>query len=280
MKGFLAAALAAVPDLVVTPRSRPVHLAFSYDEEIGCSGVWDLTSDLASRGLKADLCIVGEPTGMLPVVGHKSGRAYRCTVKGLEAHSSLTPYGVNAIEAAALLIAEIRGIGQDFAAGPHDDAFDVGHSTISVGMIEGGTGINIVPSHCSFVFEYRLLADENADAVFERVRRLAEDTLLPDMRSVHADSDISFERLYDYPAHKIAADHDAVKLVGGILGSNRAGKVAYGTEAGIFQLELGVPTVICGPGHIAVAHKPDEYVEQEQLDRCDRFLKELCSRHD
>lgn len=276
MKGFLASVLSIVPELVATPRSCPVHLAFSYDEEVGCVGVVDLIEDLAERKLAPDLCLVGEPTSMGLAIGHKSGRAYRCTITGLEAHSSLTPQGVNAIDAAAKLIVRIGDISRDLAQGPHDEDFDVGHGTISVGMIEGGTGINIVPNHCSFVFEYRLLHGQDADAVFEQVKQTAEG-LLPAMRGVHADSDIRFERIYNYPAHRIERDHPVVSQVGKILGSQHLGKVAFGTEAGLFQNALGVPTVICGPGQISVAHKPDEFVTQDQLDKSDRFLMDLCA---
>lgn len=277
MKGFLASALSIVPDIVAKPRSRPVHLAFSYDEEVGCAGVVDLLDDLAARKLTPDLCLVGEPTEMGLAIGHKSGRAYRCSVKGLEAHSSLTPQGVNAIDAAAKLILEIGDIGRGFAFGIQDDAFDVAHATISVGMIEGGTGINIVPNHCSFVFEYRLLYGQDPEAVFERVKRMADYDLLPGMRAVFEGSDIRFEKLYNYPAHRIESDHSIVGQVGNILGSQHLSKVAFGTEAGLFQNALGVPTVICGPGQISVAHKPDEFVTQIQLDKSDKFLRDLCA---
>jgi len=276
MKGFLACVLAVVPDLVARPRARPVHIAFSYDEEVGCTGVLELIDDLNSRGFSADMCLVGEPTGMELVIGHKSGRSYRCRVTGLEAHSSLAPRGVNAIETAARLIVGIGDIGRELALGLSDDDFDLPHATISTGMIDGGTGINIVPNHCSFVFEYRLLAGQDADAIFARVRSTA-DALEAEMRKIHPGSAITFEQLYDYPGHAIAPETLAVKKMIALSGSNRLAKVAYGTEAGLLQTGLGVPTVICGPGDIAVAHKPDEFVTPDQLRRCETLLKRLCA---
>ena len=276
MKGFLACVLAIVPELVAKPRTRPIHIAFSYDEEVGCTGVLELIDDLNERGFNADMCLVGEPTGMELVIGHKSGRSYRCLVTGLEAHSSLAPRGVNAIEMAARLIIGIGDIGRELAAGLRDEDFDLPHATISTGMIDGGTGINIVPNHCRFTFEYRLLPGQDADAVFVRVRAMA-DALQAEMRNVHPGSAIAFEQLYDYPCHAIAPQAPAVKRMIALSGSNRLAKVAYGTEAGLLQDGLEVPTVICGPGDIAVAHKPDEFVTIDQLRRCESLLKRLCA---
>lgn len=275
MKGFLACVLAIVPELVARPLKRPIHIAFSYDEEVGCTGVLDLIADLKERGLAADMCLVGEPTGMELVIGHKSGRSYRCRVHGLEAHSSLAPRAVNAIEYAARLISGISDIARELKGGLSDDDYDLPHATISTGMITGGTGINIVPHHCSFTFEYRLLPGQDANAIFARVSAMA-DTLLAEMREVHPASAITFEMVYDYPSHAIDAEAPAVKMMTALLGSNRLAKVAYGTEAGLLQEGLNVPTVICGPGDIAVAHKPDEFVTPDQLRRCEALLKRLC----
>jgi acetylornithine deacetylase len=276
MKGFLACVLAIVPDLVARPLRRPVHIAFSYDEEVGCTGVLDLIDDLKGSGLSADMCLVGEPTGMELVIGHKSGRSYRCRVMGLEAHSSLAPRAVNAIEYAARLITGISDIARELADDARDDDYDLPHATISTGLIEGGTGINIVPNRCSFTFEYRLLPGQQADAVFARIKALA-DALESEMRQVHKGAAITFEEIYDYPSHAIAAEATAVKTMTALLGSNRLAKVAYGTEAGLLQEGLGVPTVICGPGDIAVAHKPDEFVTPDQLRRCEDLLRRLCA---
>jgi len=275
MKGFLACVLAAVPELSRAGLERPVHIAFSYDEELGSIGVRHLTAALARRGARPALCLVGEPTGMGVVTGHKGGRSYGCTVTGAESHSSLAPHAVNAIEYAAELIGEIRRVGQELAAGPADAEFDVIHSTISTGLIEGGTAINIVPRSCSFTFEYRNLIDVDQDRIFSRIERFAREVLEPQMQKIALDAGISFEEIYDYPAHEIEADHPQVLLVKRLVQRNDHSKVAYGTEAGIFKRDLAVPTVICGPGSISNAHMPDEFVELDQLAACDAFIQQL-----
>ena len=275
MKGFIACVLSAVPAMVAQPLKRPLHFAFSHDEEIGCIGVRGLLADLQRTGPKAQACIVGEPTSMQAVIGHKGGRAYRCSVEGLSVHSSLAPQGVNAIEYAAALIGFIRTVGGELAQGPNDADFDLPHSTISVGLIEGGTAINIVPDRCSFVFEFRNLIATDQEMVFSSIRDYAETQLLPGMRSVQPDAAIRFEPIYTYPAHDISPDHPLVTQVKAMLGRNSHSKVAFGAEAGLFLSELGLPTLLCGPGAIAQAHRPDEYVEQAQLDACDAFIGKI-----
>lgn len=278
MKGFLACALAAVPKMIEAPLVRPIHLAFSHDEEIGCIGVRSLLSELAESGRKAEGCIVGEPTSMQAVIGHKGGRAYRCTVSGLSVHSSLAPLGVNAIRYAAELIGFIGTVADQLAAGPRDDDFDLPHSTISVGLIEGGTAINIVPNSCSFVFEFRNLIEVDQDEIFNMIRAHAEDVLLAEMKMTDAQAAIGFEPIYTYPAHAIAPDHPLVTEMKGILDRNSHSKVAFGAEAGLFLSEWALPTILCGPGAIAQAHRPDEYVDLSQLELCDRFLDRLIAR--
>jgi acetylornithine deacetylase len=275
MKGFDAAILALVPDLIEAKLDRPVHLALSYDEEIGCSGVVDMIRQLAARGEAPSACLVGEPTSMEVIVGHKGGRAYRCHVTGTEAHSSLAPQAVNAIDYAAEMIVFLRSLARDLAAGPSDAEYDIVHTTVSTGLISGGTAINIVPKDCSFVFEYRNLIDVDPDTIIERVRVFTDTVLLPEMRARAPEADIRFELIYDYPALAIDPSHPLVTRVKNVVGHNGHGKVAYGTEGGLFQRDLGVPTVVCGPGSISMAHKPDEYVAIEQLDRCDAMLRRL-----
>jgi acetylornithine deacetylase len=273
MKGFLASVLAAVPDFVAGPLPRPVHLAFSHDEEIGCVGVRSLLAELAEAGPRPAFCIVGEPTSMQVVTGHKGGRSYRCRFEGLAAHSSLAPQGVNAIEYAAELVLFLRGIGEGLAAGPQDADYDVTHSTLSVGLIQGGTAINIVPAACELTFEFRNLAEVDQEAIFRRIEGFALGELLTRMRARHPGAAIRFEQVFEYPAHAIPADDPLVTRMKHIVGPNDHSKVAFGTEAGLFLRELGLPTVVCGPGSIAVAHKPDEYVDRSQLAACDRFLR-------
>lgn len=279
MKGFLASALAAVPRMQDAHLRRPVHLALSYDEEIGCIGVRGLIDALRDRPVRPALCVVGEPTGMQVIVGHKGGRSYRCAVRGAEAHSSLAPRAVNAIEHAAELIAFIARLGREMAeTGPRDEAYDIVHSTISTGLIQGGTAINIVPGDCAFTFEYRTLPEDDADRIFARIEGFARDQVEPRMRAVDPQAGIGFEPVYEYPPLAIDPAHPGVALVKAAVGRNDDAKIAFGTEGGLFQRDLGIPTLVCGPGSIVQAHKPDEYVEAEQMVRCDAFLARLVER--
>jgi acetylornithine deacetylase len=278
MKGFIACVLAALPRMLEAPLARPIHFAFSHDEEIGCQGVRGMLAEIAEKGPRAEACIVGEPTSLQVVTGHKGGRAYRCTLDGLSVHSSLAPTGVNTIEYAARLIVFIRSIADRLAKGPQDADFDLPYSTISVGVIEGGSAVNIVPDRCSFIFEFRNLIEVDQEAIYQEIRHHALEVLLPRMREIHPGADIRFEPFYAYPAHAIAAEHPFVTEVKALVGRNSHSKVAYGAEAGLFLSELGLPTVLCGPGSITEAHRPDEYVEQSQLDACDAFLHRVIER--
>ncbi|WP_280823266.1 acetylornithine deacetylase [Pseudaminobacter soli (ex Li et al. 2025)] len=276
MKGFLASVLAAVPEISRRKLSRPVHIAMSYDEETGCIGVRPLITEIARLGCRPSACIVGEPTSMGVVTAHKGGRAYRCSFEGLEAHSSLSPRGVNAIQFAARLVAIIDELGETLALGPHDPDFDVGHSTISTNMIEGGSAINIVPRACSFEFEFRNTADIDPDVLFDRIQQHADEVLLPLMRRKHPGASIRFEQIYEYPAFEIQDGHPLVKQARDLTGCNSRQKVAFGTEAGLFQRDLALPTIVCGPGSIALAHRPDEYVTIADLGACDAFIRAMC----
>ncbi len=279
MKGFVAAALAAVPRMLAADLKTPFHLAFSFDEEVGCTGVRHLLAHVATLPVRPALCIVGEPTEMRPVIGHKGGRGYRCHVRGCEAHSSLAPQAVNAIEYAAELIVFIRGLAREMAeSGPVDADYDVVHSTISTGHIEGGTAVNIVPNACDFVFEYRHLAPVDPEAIFGAIEGHARAVLEPQMKAIDPQAGFGFEPVYEYPALDLAAEHPLATTVKALVGRNDHGKVAYGTEAGLFQRELGLPSIVCGPGSIVQAHKPDEWIAIEQLRRCDAFLDRLIAR--
>jgi acetylornithine deacetylase len=274
MKGFLAVVLSLLPEMARAPLDSPIHIAFSHDEEIGCIGVRSLIDWLKDQPMRDRLCIVGEPTDMKPVIGHKGGRAYRVTVTGSEAHSSLAPQAANAIDAAAEMIVFLRGLGNEMGAGPTDEAYDVPFGTLTCGMIRGGTAINIVPKHCEFVFEFRHLAGYDAERLIERAMGFAAE-VEGRMRSIAPEASILFEPIYAYPPLAIAPDHEAVQAVKVLASRNDDGKVAYGTEAGFFMNELGVPTVVCGPGSIVQAHRPDEYVALEQLALCETMLRRL-----
>ncbi|WP_414442072.1 acetylornithine deacetylase [Burkholderia sp. 22PA0106] len=275
MKGFIGAALALVPKMQSARLVKPIHFALSYDEEIGCAGAPLLLADLKERGLHPSGCIVGEPTSMRPIIAHKGINTYRCCVRGHAAHSSLTPKGLNAIEYAARLICHIRDIADEFRAnGPFDELYDVPFTTAQTSLIEGGNAINTVPAECRFSFEFRNLPTLDPDAIFAKIDTYARDTLLPKMRREHPDAAIEISRIAAAPG--LDADEQAAitQLVRALTADRSQRKVAYGTEAGLFA-NAGIPSIVCGPGNIEQAHKPNEYVELAQLDACDQFLRKF-----
>ncbi|MBW9104328.1 acetylornithine deacetylase [Paraburkholderia phenoliruptrix] len=275
MKGFLASVLAAVPTFVVRNLKMPVHLAFSYDEEVGCLGVRPMLEQLAQREHKPVLCLIGEPTLLKPVLGHKGKLAMRCCVKGAACHSAYAPYGVNAIQYAARLINHLDEIGEELAQpGFRDERFDPPYSTVQTGVIKGGRALNIVPAECEFDFEVRALPGFDANQVAQRLRSYAEAELLPKMRAVKADTDISMRSLSAYPGLATSPDSEAARLLALLSGSTEFGTVAFGTEGGLFE-QAGIPTVVCGPGSMDQGHKPDEYITSEQLRECDAMLLRL-----
>ncbi|MBH3311797.1 acetylornithine deacetylase [Pseudomonas mosselii] len=275
MKGFIASVLAAVPALLAQPLKLPVHLAFSYDEEVGCLGVRSMLAALAQRPHKPRLCLIGEPTELKPVLGHKGKLAMRCQVHGAACHSAYAPYGVNAIEYAARLIGKLGEIGDDLARPEyHDERFDPPFSTVQTGVIKGGRALNIVPAECEFDFEVRALPGFEAQVVADRLQDYAETQLLPRMRAVSGASDIRLRPLSAYPGLATPADSEAARLVALISGSSDFGTVAFGTEGGLFD-QAGIPTVVCGPGSMEQGHKPDEFVSLEQLQGCDAMLRRL-----
>ncbi|WLG93543.1 acetylornithine deacetylase [Pseudomonas sp. FP198] len=277
MKGYLASVLAAVPTFLSSPLRRPLHLAFSYDEEVGCLGVRSLLEVLPQRIPQPALCLIGEPTELQPVLGHKGKLAMRCHVRGAPCHSAYAPYGVNAIEQAARLIGRLGEIGAELAEpSRHDGRFDPAYSTVQVGVIQGGTALNIVPADCRFDFEVRALPDFAPQGVVEKLQDYAEQALLPRMRAVSADTAIRFEHLSAYPGLATAPDSEAARLIARLCGSEAFGTVAFGTEGGLFD-QAGIPTVVCGPGSMDQGHKPDEYVSVEQMAACDRLMDRLAN---
>jgi len=275
MKGFIAVALAAVPRMTTMELQRPVQLCLSYDEEVGCVGVRSLLAYLSENANKPYACIVGEPTGMEVVIAHKGKLSVRCEVKGHACHSSLAPTGVNAIETAARVINKLREMGEDKQLnGPHDSAFDVSHTTIQTGVIHGGSAVNIVPDRCAFDFECRNVPDDDPERVLSEVRDFAEKELAPGMRARARDSDFQWTGLAEFPGLNTPGDAPIVASALQWAGTNELRKVAFGSEAGLFQ-RIGVATVLCGPGSIEQAHRPDEYVTLEQLARCERFMNRM-----
>jgi acetylornithine deacetylase len=279
MKSFIALALALVPKLATRGLETPIHLAFSFEEEIGCIGVRRLIEKFKHMPVKPALCIVGEPTSMQVVLAHKGKRSYKACIHGLEAHSSLAPQGVNAIEYAAELIAFMKNVARRLGhEGPFDGDFDVPHTTIHVGVVAGGTALNIVPRECRFDFEIRHLPGQDPTSLFTEIRRYARETLEPDMRRIDPSTGIILEEVNEIPGLDTRADEDVVAFVKRLAGRNDHAKVSFGTEAGLFQQRAGIPTVICGPGSIEQAHKPDEYIALEQLDKGEAFMTRLMER--
>jgi len=274
MKSFIGVVLAKLPDFLAQPLKTPVHLALTYDEEVGCIGVRWLVAALKQRPVKPKLCIIGEPTLMQPVIAHKGSRRLRCHVHGHEAHSSLTHRGVNAVETAAELVAHLHGIARrKRSAGPFDPAFDPPYTTIQTGTIAGGTAVNIVPRECHFDFEMRYLPVDDPALIVAELKRYAT-TLLPEMHAVSADTGIDFEETNAVPALSAAEGDAVVQLALALSGANGTGKVSFATEGGLFQ-EGGIPTVICGPGSIEQAHKPNEFIALDQVRQCEAFLDRL-----
>jgi acetylornithine deacetylase len=275
MKSFIAVALALVPEFLARGLKTPVHLAFSYDEEVGCIGVRDLIARLKERPVRPAACIVGEPTSMKPVIAHKGKHSYRCRVHGLEAHSALAHQGVNAVEAGAEIVAYLKAMARRKRdAGPFDHGFSPPYTTVHTGVIHGGTALNIVPRECSFVFEFRHIPADDPALLYAEVRRYAETALVPEMRQVSAATGIDFEETTATPGLDMPPDDPLVHLAQALSGANDSGKVSFGAEAGLFQ-EAEIPTVLCGPGSIDVAHKPNEYVSLDQIRQCERFMRRL-----
>ena len=275
MKGFIACVLAAVPGLLAKPLRIPVHIALSYDEEVGCLGVRSLLAELEQRAIKPALCLIGEPTELKPVLGHKGKLAMRCDVHGAACHSAYAPQGVNAIEYAAELIGELGRIGSRLRAVELQDArFDPPFSTLQTGLISGGKALNIVPADCSFDFEIRTLPDQNAHDVARQLEQYARQQVVPQMQAINASSDIRFSQLSAYPGLATDARGEAAKLIAECCGSRDFTTVAFGTEGGLFDA-IGIATVVCGPGSMDQGHKPDEFISVEQLDGCDRMLERL-----
>ncbi|MEM7207804.1 MAG: acetylornithine deacetylase [Pseudomonadota bacterium] len=279
MKGFVACALASVPSMIEANLATPVHLAFSYDEEIGCIGVRTLIDMLQHQPVKPAMAIIGEPTSMQVVIGHKGKCAYEVEVVGANAHSAYTTEGVNAVIYAARLIQNIHDLQQRIIeSGTKDSDYRVPYTTLHVGTISGGTAANIVPAQCRFDFEIRYLPQDDPIAIVDDIKQFAADKLIPEMRTVFADVDIRVIQKNQYPGLFTAPDADVVNFVKSLVDDDSHGKVSFGTEGGLFSERLGVPAVVCGPGSILQAHRADEFVEIEQLDRCERMLSNLIER--
>ena len=277
MKGFDACVLAMVPEMVAADLKRPIHIAFTHDEETGMMGVKALLGEV-HRLVQARpiACFVGEPTSMQVVVAHKAKSVFNVVVRGKPGHSSLAPQGVNAIDYAADLVLKVRDYERRFEAeGPFDPLYDVGHSTAHTGTISGGTALNIVPERCEFIFEFRLLPGLSTEPYEAELRAYIRDELEPRMQAIDPATGIDLECVNALPGFDSAIDSEPVLLAKRFADRNDHSKVAYGTEAGLFVAKGGIPSVVIGPGSIEQAHAADEYVEIAQLDKCLGFIKRL-----
>lgn len=278
MKGFVAACLAAVPDFQAMTLRQPLHLFISYDEEVGCAGAVRLIEDMAESGLRPALCVVGEPTSMKPVLAHKGKLNLNVSIKGKPGHSSEPGKGVNAIYAAARAIDWARLEAERLAAeGPFEEGFDPPHTTIHVGTVQGGTILNIIPEHAEYTMEWRVIPGDSPYAHMRRMQAWIAETIEPAMKAIDPACGFSYAIELEMPGMGLPPDHELATIVKQVAGSNSAGKVAYGTEGGFYQ-EAGIPTIVCGPGDIAQAHQPDEWIAEDQLALCDRFIRRMAER--
>ena len=276
MKGFIAIVLSRVSAMVEKKLKKPIHLAFSYDEEIGCVGVHSLLDLIKKKSINPEFCIVGEPTSMEMVIGHKGKHAYDVKVDGLSCHSGQAPYGVNAINYASKLINYIEEINKEKSIkGPFDNDYEIPYSTLHTGLIKGGTILNIVPKLCQFEFEIRHLAEDDPLEIIQRIKQYTEELLIKEMHNISSTTNIEINEKINYPGLNISESIPPVKQVKELLGKSSHKKVVFGTEGGLFKRELNLPTIICGPGSIDQAHKPDEFISIQQIEKGGTFIDKL-----
>ncbi|MEQ8371064.1 MAG: acetylornithine deacetylase [Alphaproteobacteria bacterium] len=277
MKSFIAIVLARVPAMLASPLETPLHLALSYDEEVGCVGVPDLIRDIASQAGPAvpHMAIIGEPTGMKVIAGHKGVWMFETLVTGHEAHSSQTQLGVSAIMAGAQFVSFLAGLAEEMkAADKLDPAFEPPWTSIHVGQIQGGTAHNIIPGRCRIGWEIRPLPGEDAAALAGRAAAYARDVLEPAMRMIAPGCAIVTQPGVRVAPLRPDGNARVQNLARALTGENSVGMVSFGTEAGLFQ-DSGIEAVVCGPGHIAQAHQPDEYIALAQVEKCEAFVDQL-----
>jgi acetylornithine deacetylase len=278
MKGFIACVLAGLPQITGAQLQTPLHLAFSYDEEVGCVGAKRLVDAMTGFDVRPRIGLIGEPTNMSMVLGHKGKVSFRVSINGLSCHSAYISSGVNAVEYAAELIAFIRAMNQRVQQQLTDQSYSVPHSTFHVGNIKGGTALNIVPRQCEFEFEIRNLPQQDLDSLVHEIKHYANDVLLPDMRSRYPESEIRFDEISYYPGLHTDPASAVIAYTRTINPVDEIGEnVSFGTEAGLFD-DIGINCVVCGPGSIDQAHKPDEFVSREQLRICDQMIENLVHR--
>ena len=277
MKSFIAVCLAKTPEIINKNLETPIHFAFSYDEEIGCVGVRTLLRELENRPNKPQYCLIGEPTGMRVIRSHKGKISRRCSIHGLEAHSGLAHIGVNAVEAAAEIIAFLKKQARRYRdQGPFDSEFDPPYSTVHTGTVNGGTALNIVPKFCEFEAEIRHLPQDDPQQLWDKLQQYIDREILPEMQAVNPETYIEWEELSIIPA-LATSDETLIRLAQELANSSDTGSVSFGTEGGLFE-DIGIPSVVCGPGHIDQAHKPNEFIEVDQVRKCEKFIDDLIDR--
>lgn len=278
MKGFVATFLALAPEFKAAALSQPIHFCITYDEEVGLHGARVAIADLVAHGPLPQACIVGEPSGMKPVLAHKGKLALIGTVKGVPGHSSDTARGANALEAAAEAIAYLKREARRLRDhGPYDRRFDPAYTSVHTGVFHSGVVLNMIPEHAEFTMEWRFLPGTDIDAEYAKLRAFCETEIEPEMKRVGPASGFSWREYSRMPGMGLAEDHALAALVKQLTGANEAGAVSYGTEGGLFE-QAGIPTIVCGPGHIAQAHQPDEFIDLGQIAACESFLRALKDR--
>lgn len=278
MKGFIACALAMAPRYAELDLRRPLHFAFTYDEEVGCFGARALVQELREAGIRPSVAIIGEPTEMGIIEGHKGCYEYTTEFHGSAGHASMPQYGVNAVEYAIRYVSQLMAIGQALVdAAPPNSRFDPPHTTIQVGSIAGGVARNVIAQHCWLEWEMRPVTQRDADFVRNEIGTYVNDVLLPAMRKVMPEAQVLTHVVGEVEGLEPLPESEARRIVAELTGNTDADVVSFSTEAGLFQT-YGISSVVCGPGSIAQAHKPDEFVTLEQLEKCIGMLEGLAPR--
>ena len=275
MKGFCASAIRIMCEASKKKLNTPLHLALSFDEEIGCIGVRSLIEMLKTSPVKPKMCIVGEPTLLAVASGHKGKIALQTTCKGIEGHSALAPLALNAIHLGTDFVNIVREVQKEIInKGNEDNDYDVPYTTLHVGKMNGGVALNIVPNICTIDWEIRNLANDSTETILTRVKELVELKL---QEYKNPEAEIFWQETFSYPGLGTDINSEIINFVRSLTGTNNTIKVAFGTEGGLFHKEVGIPTVVCGPGSMLQGHKPNEFITVEQMDRCDLMMANLLS---
>ena len=276
MKGFVGVALALAPEIAKAKLLRPIHIALSYDEEVGCVGITGLLDDLKAQGIKPALAIIGEPTLMKIVGAHKGGAKLVTACRGKEGHSSQPFHGANAVMMAGEFMGVLESVWEDLKS-DRDPRFEPDHTTVQATVVHGGTAVNILAKEAEVTWEYRALPGRDTNAIIEAVKRRAAEEVLPKYKARAPEAALETVLHAQYPGLALDEDSPAILLARELTGSNRIEAVAYGTEAGHFQ-NYGIPAVICGPGSIEQAHRPDEFCAVSELIACEAFLRKVIAK--